>query len=86
MAETSVTDMFPALGPDAETPSTTTGAPRHLRTWSARGYRGRCEEALVFLDDKDMCVAGARVAGIHAVRYPDNAQAIEEIEKLITTT
>jgi hypothetical protein len=31
MAETSVTDMFPALGPDAETPSTTTGAPRHLR-------------------------------------------------------
>jgi hypothetical protein len=31
MAETSVTDMFPALGPDAETPSTTTGAPRHVR-------------------------------------------------------
>jgi hypothetical protein len=41
--------MFPALGPDAETPSTTTGAPRHLRTWSARGYRGRREETLVIV-------------------------------------
>ena len=45
MAETSVTDMFPALGPDAETPSTTTGAPRHLRTWSARGYRSQAVAA-----------------------------------------
>ena len=41
--------MFPALGPDAETPSTTTGAPRHQQTWSARGYRGRREEALVIV-------------------------------------
>lgn len=41
--------MFAALGPDAETPSTTTGAPRHLRTWSVRGYRGRREEALVIV-------------------------------------
>ena len=39
----------------------------------------------VFLDDADRCVAGAREAGIHAVRYQDNAQAIEEIEKLLTT-
>lgn len=39
----------------------------------------------VFLDDKDLCVDGAREAGIHAVRYQDNAQAIEEIEKLLTT-
>jgi putative hydrolase of the HAD superfamily len=38
----------------------------------------------VFLDDADRCVDGAREAGIHAVRYQDNAQAIEEIEKLLT--
>jgi putative hydrolase of the HAD superfamily len=38
----------------------------------------------VFLDDKDLCVDGARDAGIHAVRYQDNAQAIDEIEKLLT--
>ena len=38
----------------------------------------------VFLDDADLCVDGARVAGVHAVRYQDNAQAIEEIEKLLT--
>jgi epoxide hydrolase-like predicted phosphatase len=39
----------------------------------------------VFLDDADRCLAGARDAGIHAVRYQNNAQAIEEIEKLLTT-
>jgi HAD superfamily hydrolase (TIGR01509 family) len=38
----------------------------------------------VFLDDTDLCVDGAREAGIHAVRYQDNAQAIDEIEKLPT--
>jgi epoxide hydrolase-like predicted phosphatase len=38
----------------------------------------------VFLDDVDRCVDGAREAGIHAVLYQDNAQAIEEIEKLLT--
>ena len=38
----------------------------------------------VFLDDKDMCVDGAREAGLHAVLYQDNAQAIAEIEKLLT--
>jgi putative hydrolase of the HAD superfamily len=39
----------------------------------------------VFLDDTGMCVAGAREAGIHAVHYRDNAQAIAEIEKLLAT-
>ena len=43
----------------------------------------RTEEA-VFLDDTGRCVDGAREAGMHAVRYQDNAQAIEEIEKLLT--
>ena len=39
----------------------------------------------VFLDDTDRCVGGARDAGLHAIQYQDNAQAIEEIEKLPTT-
>jgi len=39
----------------------------------------------VFVDDSDRCVAGARQAGIHAIRYTDNAQAIEEIEQLLTS-
>jgi len=38
---------------------------------------------MVFLDDAEACVAGARGAGIHAVRYQDNAQAIAEIEELL---
>jgi epoxide hydrolase-like predicted phosphatase len=37
----------------------------------------------VFLDDSEVCVAGAREAGLHAVRYQDNAQAIAEIEALL---
>jgi putative hydrolase of the HAD superfamily len=37
----------------------------------------------VFLDDTGVCVAGAREAGIHAVHYRDNTQAIAEIEKLL---
>ena len=41
---------------------------------------------MAFLDDSDVCVAGARDAGIHAVHYQDNAQAIAEIEKLLTDT
>jgi epoxide hydrolase-like predicted phosphatase len=40
---------------------------------------------MVFLDDTEMCVAGARDVGIHAVRYQDNAQAIAEIEKLLAS-
>ncbi len=39
----------------------------------------------VFVDDVDLCVAGAREAGIHAVHYRDNTQAIAEIEKLLAT-
>ena len=39
----------------------------------------------VFLDDTYLCVAAAREAGIHAVHYRDNAQAIDEIEQLLTT-
>jgi len=39
-----------------------------------------------FLDDTDDCVAGARQAGIHAILYQDNSQAIEAIEALLTTS
>jgi epoxide hydrolase-like predicted phosphatase len=42
-------------------------------------------EEMIFLDDVELCVAGARDAGIHAVLYQDNAQAIAEIEKLLGT-
>ncbi len=42
-------------------------------------------EETVFLDDADQHVAGARQAGLHAVCYRDNNQAIEEIDKLLTT-
>ncbi|MBR7832895.1 HAD family phosphatase [Actinospica durhamensis] len=41
-------------------------------------------EETVFLDDADRCVTGAREAGLHAVKYQDTAQAIEEIEHLLT--
>jgi putative hydrolase of the HAD superfamily len=41
-------------------------------------------EETVFVDDTDQCVAGARAAGIHAIRYRDNTQVIGEIEKLLT--
>ena len=40
---------------------------------------------MIFLDDVGVCVAGARDAGIHAIRYQDNAQAIAEIEELLTS-
>ena len=40
---------------------------------------------MVFVDDSDVCVAGARDVGIHAVRYQDNAQVIAEIGKLLTS-
>jgi epoxide hydrolase-like predicted phosphatase len=42
----------------------------------------RPEEA-VFLDDHDPFVTAARDAGLHAVRYQDNAQAIVDIEELL---
>jgi epoxide hydrolase-like predicted phosphatase len=40
-------------------------------------------EETVFVDDTDRCVTGAREAGIHAIRYRDNAQVIGEIENLL---
>ena len=47
---------------------------------------GVSPEEMVFLDDSEVCVAGARDVGIYAVHYQDNAQAIAEIEKLLTDT
>ena len=38
---------------------------------------------MVFLDDSEPCVEGARQAGTHAVLYQDNAQAIRDIEDLL---
>jgi len=38
---------------------------------------------IVFLDDTETCVEGARQAGIDAVLYRDNAQAIRDIEDLL---
>ena len=40
----------------------------------------------VFLDDMEYAVAGARQAGIHAILCQDNAQAIAEMEKLLTAS
>jgi epoxide hydrolase-like predicted phosphatase len=40
-------------------------------------------EQMVFLDDYEPNVEGARQAGIHAVLYKDNAQAIRDIEALL---
>jgi epoxide hydrolase-like predicted phosphatase len=37
----------------------------------------------VLVDDTEMCVDGARLAGLHAVQYRDNAQAIGGIEELL---
>jgi len=39
----------------------------------------------VFIDDTDYGVAGAREVGMHAVRYLDNAQVINEIEVLLAS-
>jgi FMN phosphatase YigB (HAD superfamily) len=38
---------------------------------------------VVFLDDYGPCVEGARQAGIHAVLYQDNVQAIRDVERLL---
>ncbi|WP_406317422.1 HAD family phosphatase [Streptosporangium sp. NBC_01639] len=43
-------------------------------------------EEMVFLDDVDGFVAGARDAGIHAIHYQNNTQAIDEIEKLLAVS
>ena len=46
--------------------------------------RLRVEPAqMVFVDDYGPCVDGARLAGIHAVLFQDNAQAIMDIEALL---
>ena len=37
----------------------------------------------VFLDDSGPCVAGARDAGLNAIRYQNNAQALAEINALL---
>ncbi len=39
---------------------------------------------MVFLDDHQPCVEGARQAGIHAVLYQDNSQAVSDIEDLLS--
>ena len=41
---------------------------------------------MVFLDDYEPCVEGARQAGIHAVLYQDNSQAFSDIEALLAVT
>jgi epoxide hydrolase-like predicted phosphatase len=41
-------------------------------------------QEMVFLDDAGACVAGAREAGLHAIRYRDNAQAIAELEEVLS--
>jgi FMN phosphatase YigB (HAD superfamily) len=46
---------------------------------------GVLPEEMVFLDDVDVAVEAARQAGIHAVQYRDNPQAIAEIKALLTT-
>jgi putative hydrolase of the HAD superfamily len=54
----------------------------------ARSYALACERLgveparMVFVD-RQACVDGARLAGIHAVLYQDNAQAIAAIEDLL---
>ncbi|MFN8513688.1 MAG: HAD family phosphatase [Thermomicrobiales bacterium] len=40
-------------------------------------------EEIVFLDDVELCVTGARECGIHAILFKENAQAIAEIEGLL---
>jgi len=40
----------------------------------------------VFVDDTDYCVAGALEVGMHAVRYLDNTQVIDEIEVLLASS
>jgi epoxide hydrolase-like predicted phosphatase len=42
-------------------------------------------EEMIFLDDVEPNVAAARAAGIHGIHYRDNAQAIAEIEELLTS-
>src|SRR6266581_649645 len=41
---------------------------------------------MVFLDDYEPCVEGARQAGIRAVLYQDNTQAVSDVEDLLAAT
>jgi putative hydrolase of the HAD superfamily len=52
--------------------------PRFYRLLSER--LGVQPKEIVFLDDVEMCITGARACGIHAILFKDNAQAIAEIE------
>lgn len=40
----------------------------------------------VFVDNTDYCIAGAREAGMHAVHFQRNGQAIEDIERLLASS
>ena len=40
-------------------------------------------EEIVFLDDVEMCVTGARECGMYAILFKENARAIAEIEGLL---
>ncbi len=54
------------------------------RIYALACERLRVEPAqMVFVDDYEPCVAGARAAGIHAVPYQDSAQVIRDIEALL---
>ena len=52
----------------------------------ARTRLGVRPDETVFVDDTDYCVAGASEAGMHAIRYLDNAQVIHEIEVLLASS
>ena len=39
--------------------------------------------ACVFVDDLPVNVEGARTAGMHAIRFRDNAQAVQELEAIL---
>ena len=54
------------------------------RIYALACERLRVEPAqMVSLDDHQPCVEGARQAGIHAVLYQDNSQAVSDIEDLL---
>jgi epoxide hydrolase-like predicted phosphatase len=38
---------------------------------------------ILFLDDVEMCITGARACGIHAILYQNNRQAIADIESYL---
>jgi putative hydrolase of the HAD superfamily len=56
-----------------------------------RVYRLTCDrlgvrpEETVFVDDAEAAVAGARAAGLHAVRFVETSQAIADVEALLAS-